>query len=293
MDPEAMSPHELQIEHIKATRTMTLSLHRIESLLAAGGTPEASKRKRQAEPESDLFETEHMTKQIKQALCKHMIHECFMGPSRETTDKALAEAAGKPVLELLKNSPAYASYKQKLADNIRDIRGDINKEVKNGVKLASGSLVAPRDNQDPRVPQQTADDGREAQRLLIGEAYRKSCYGPAGNTQTDEYGRQQFRLATAIAWAPGAPHAQRRDGLPDRSQEEGFMGIGGGDSAHHRGRQSGSREDEVVHCSDAHLGQLPWASDARFTSEYDGRACLSVCVCMCVRMSTRMRKDVL
>ena len=53
------------------------------------------------------------TKQIKLALCKHMIHDCFMNPSRETTDKALAEAAGKPVLELLSDAPAYASYKQK------------------------------------------------------------------------------------------------------------------------------------------------------------------------------------
>ena len=139
-----------------------------------------------------------------------------------------------------------------LADNIRDVRGDINKEVKSAVKLAFGGLVAPRDNQDSRVPQRTADDDREAQRLLIGrhlpplsatsltgrrqplqccalsmlrrlasahlccrgcmlvrcfadEAYRKSCRGYGSNTQTDEYGRKQFRLATAIAWAPGRP----------------------------------------------------------------------------------------
>ena len=58
------------------------------------------------------------------------------------------------------------------------------------------------------------------------EAYRKSCYGPANNTQTDEYGRQQFRLATAIAWAPGRPsktssevmlvEAQARANLPQQ-----------------------------------------------------------------------------
>ena len=63
-------------------------------------------------------------------------------------------------------------------------------------------------------------------RCFAGEAYRKSCYGPAGNTQTDEYGRQQFRLATAIAWAPGRPskttsevmlvEAQRRANLPQQ-----------------------------------------------------------------------------
>ena len=54
------------------------------------------------------------------------------------------------------------------ADNIRDVYGDINKEVKSAVKLAFGGLVAPRDNQDSRVPQRTADDDREAQCLLIG-----------------------------------------------------------------------------------------------------------------------------
>lgn len=54
------------------------------------------------------------TKRIKEALPKHMINDYLFTPSRQTTDKALAEAAGKPVLELQQDSAAYASYSQKV-----------------------------------------------------------------------------------------------------------------------------------------------------------------------------------
>ena len=54
------------------------------------------------------------TKRIKEILPKYMINDYLCTPSRQTTDKALAEAAGKPVLELQQDSAAYASYSQKV-----------------------------------------------------------------------------------------------------------------------------------------------------------------------------------
>ena len=50
------------------------------------------------------------TKHIKEALPKHMIHGYLLHSTRPTTDRAHAEAAGKPVLDLTTDAAAYASY---------------------------------------------------------------------------------------------------------------------------------------------------------------------------------------
>ena len=53
------------------------------------------------------------TKRIEEALPEHMLNDYLFSPSRQTTDKVLAEAAGKPVLHLQQYSATYASSSQK------------------------------------------------------------------------------------------------------------------------------------------------------------------------------------
>ena len=174
-----------------------------------------------------------------------MINDYLFTPSRQTTDKALAEAAGKPVLELQQDSAAYASYSQKvtprnalhaqragahtmlhlacsqilatlqedhadwqtaafpalprqgwdhrwppdrackdvlipchqnllsgvqLEDHVRDVRGEINKEMKKAVRLAYVGRVAPKDSEVTSVPSRTGQDRKMAESLLTGRS---------------------------------------------------------------------------------------------------------------------------
>lgn len=54
------------------------------------------------------------TKRIEEALLEHMINDYLFSRSRQTTDKVLAEAAGKPVLHLQQDSATYAPSSQKV-----------------------------------------------------------------------------------------------------------------------------------------------------------------------------------
>ena len=52
---------------------------------------------------------------IKEALLDHMIYAPFLHPGKETTDKALAQAAGRPVLELVADSKSYVSFSHRVS----------------------------------------------------------------------------------------------------------------------------------------------------------------------------------
>ena len=53
---------------------------------------------------------------------------------------------------------------------MRDVRGDINKEMKKAVRLAYGGCVALKDSEVTSVPSRTEQDRKTAESLLIGRS---------------------------------------------------------------------------------------------------------------------------
>ena len=86
---------------------------------------------------------------------------------------ASVQATGHAFLPNLLTSSLYfaeASFSLKLEDHVRDVRGEINKEMKKAVRLAYGGRVVPKDSEVTSVPSRTEQDRKMAENLLTGRS---------------------------------------------------------------------------------------------------------------------------
>ena len=59
-----------------------------------------------------------------------------------------------------------------LEEHVRDVQGDINKDVKQAVRLHTAALWRPKDSNKPSMPARTEQDCKAAQDLLAGASPR-------------------------------------------------------------------------------------------------------------------------